>query len=160
MYTRKRKSSEPMSYVNLGIPSQRAAWPTCDYPVLPRNEATCSDGYIAELECLDDGLRNVGPYVHMSCPPSVCAFSSKLFGACIPLYSVVRIHGSIGWKSSRQFSSYHKTVVRGIYRFLRCVSSLSGSNSVFESSPLTLSDRANSCLCCSTCVSFLFALQL
>ena len=95
----------------------------------------------------------------MSCRPSVCAVSWKLFGACIPLYSVVRIHGSVGWKSWRQFSSYLETVIYGMYQFLCRVSSPSRLDSVRGSSPLTLSDRANSCLCCRRCVSYFFTLQ-
>jgi len=48
--------------------------PTCDYPILPCNEAPGAYGYVGELKCLDDRLRYVRPYVDVSClhqPPPV-----------------------------------------------------------------------------------------
>jgi hypothetical protein len=69
--------------------------PTCNYPVLPRNEAAGADGYVGEFECLDNGLRDVRPDVDVTC---LCQLVASRDGStlCLPLYRVVRIHGSVG----------------------------------------------------------------
>ena len=71
------------------------SYPTCYYPVLPGDEATGADGYVGELKCLHNGLCYVRPDVDVSClgQHSACLEVSALF---VPLYKVVRIHGSVG----------------------------------------------------------------
>lgn len=73
----------------------RKLYPTCNYPILPCNEATGTNGYIGKLEGFDDRLRDIRPYMDVSClgQPAASIMVSKL---CVPLYNVVRIHGSVG----------------------------------------------------------------
>jgi hypothetical protein len=47
--------------------SSERVYPTCDYPILPRNEAAGTDGHVGEFECLDDRLGDVRPNVDVSC---------------------------------------------------------------------------------------------
>jgi hypothetical protein len=69
--------------------------PTCNYPVLPRDEAAGADGHVGEFECLDNGLRDIRPDVDVACLRQLAA-SSTVSRPCLPLYRVVRIHGSVG----------------------------------------------------------------
>ena len=70
----------------------------------------------------------------------------------LPLYRVVRIHDSVGWKSGRGFS---KEAYRGDICLYQCLLFVSWEHFAEEWAnwPLTLSDRANSCLCISKCIS-------
>lgn len=123
---------------------------TCNNPILPCNEATSADGYVGELKGLDNRLRDIRPYVDVSCRRqlSACPAFLKLG---IPLYRVVRIHGSVGWKSLVVFSSGRSLWRRCFYRFLAIVSMRLQLN-IPDSLPLTLSDRAKSCLCSQSSV--------
>jgi len=82
--------------MSASLPEDSGVWAlTCYYPILPRDEATGAYGYIGELEGLDDGLRYVRPYVDVACFRQRSAYVGG-FQLCIPLYKVVRIHGSVG----------------------------------------------------------------
>lgn len=82
--------------MSASLPEDSGVWAlTCYYPILPRDEATGAYGYIGELEGLDDGLRYVRPDVDVACFRQRSAYIGG-FQLCIPLYKVVRIHGSVG----------------------------------------------------------------
>jgi hypothetical protein len=86
-----------------GLGSIKGRRRTCNDPVLACDEATGADGDIGELECLDDRLRNVRPDVDVSCQRQ-CLAGIAISQLAIPLYKVVRIHGSVGWKSCQAVS--------------------------------------------------------
>jgi hypothetical protein len=82
--------------MSASLPEDSGVWAlACYYPILPRDEATGAYGYIGELEGLDDGLRYVRPDVDVACFRQRSAYIGG-FQLCIPLYKVVRIHGSVG----------------------------------------------------------------
>jgi len=68
---------------------------TCDNPVLPRNKATGADRDFGDFKCLDNGLCDVRPYVDMSWVRQRSAIR-HVSEVAVPLYKVVRIHGSVG----------------------------------------------------------------
>jgi hypothetical protein len=79
------------------VDSQLKVIRATDDPVLPSNKATSANRYIGEFEGFDNGLLD-----------SVLGFTIATFMlTCVsydqmytwPEYSVVRIHGSVGWKS-------------------------------------------------------------
>lgn len=70
-------------------------------PVFSGDEATGADRDVSDLEGLDESLSLVGPDVDMACRLSVISAppSETSWGWVLPLYKVLRIHGSVGWKS-------------------------------------------------------------
>jgi hypothetical protein len=111
------------SHVNASMPpGQRGRSPTCNDPVLPRDEAAGADGHVGKFESLDNRLGDVRPDVDVACMRQLSA-SMPAPGQNIPLYKVVRIHGSTGWKSLAVFSRHRSVQAsESSYRFLRIVS--------------------------------------
>jgi len=70
-----------------------------DNPVLPGNEAAGADGHVGKLECLDDLLGLVRPDVDMAAVESRCSYVSEGGRLVGELAAILRIHGSVGWKS-------------------------------------------------------------
>jgi hypothetical protein len=108
--------------------------PTCNYPILPRDEAASANGHVGEFECLDNGLGDVRPDVDVTC---LCQLVASSHGSrlCLPLYKVVRIHGSVGWKSSAVSIAGDCSGDGGSYR---CLEIVSMELEVYNSRQLTL----------------------
>lgn len=82
-------------YSSITVPSKGSNNPTRNNPVLSRNEPTRSDGDVGEFEGFNNRLRLKGPDIHMAWAyVSIRRFLTV--PNSIPLYNVVRIHGSVG----------------------------------------------------------------